>query len=46
MDGIKQDELYYLAPLVFILFMHLLVGIKGNQWREHSLLEQGYKKVQ
>ncbi len=45
MDGIKRDELYYLAPLVFILFIHLVVGLKANKWREHSLLEQGYKKA-
>ena len=45
MDGIKQDEVFYLVPMLIILIIHIFVGKKGNQWRETLLQERGYKKA-
>jgi len=45
MDGIKQDEVFYLVPMLIILIIHIYVGMKGNQWRETLLQERGYKKA-
>lgn len=45
LDGIHESEVHFLLPSILILIIHLIVGIKGNQWRRKALQAKGYKKV-
>lgn len=44
-DALRFPIFYLLFPSVFLLSMHLYVGIKGNQWLQSSLVNRGYTKI-
>lgn len=44
--AINWQQTYLLIPNVLLLFVHLLIGFKGNKWRQALLEQKGYKLSQ